>query len=381
MKKGVTMKKRERAPTMLENRLRDWAAERGYRVALAGTGVLDTVRDKLERRRDDGLIESGFFRNNLASFRYLDDCRVADPKALVVVAVPSPVAILPLVFRGRRIDGLIPPTYVNFYKTFDDVLEDLRRGPLGAGSGVTGTEILKAPLKSLAVHAGLVSYGRNNITYAAGLGSGHQLCGYVVGVGEDRRGAADRTNARRSGKRIGGGKAIDEAGRIGQAARAHEHQEISRSGDCPETAMERCAKCRICLKACPTGAIREDRFLISADHCYTLRSESREPMPEWAKPPASVCLIGCMACQEVCPENKGRLKYAPIGIEFTAEETEAVLEAGRIMQPGGKREPGGGHAEAYASALAKFERLNLTEDLDVVGRNLRAILTAPDLIA
>ncbi|MGA2534027.1 MAG: 4Fe-4S double cluster binding domain-containing protein [Candidatus Aminicenantales bacterium] len=327
---------------MLENRLRDWAAERGYRVAMAGTGVLETVRDKLEKRRDDGLIEAGFFRGNLAGFRYLDDCRVAGPKALVVVAVPRPVAVLPLVFRGRRIDGLIPPTYVNYNKTFDDVLGDLRGGPLGAGSGVTGIEILKAPLKSLAVHLGLVSYGRNNITYAVGLGSGYQLCGYVVGVGESRYGAADR--------------------------------EISLSGDCAETAMERCAKCRICLKACPTGAIREDRFLISADHCYTLSSESREPIPGWAKPPASVCLVGCMACQEVCPENKGRLKYVPSGVEFTAEETEAVLEEGLGMRPVANGQPYGGRKEAYASALAKFAGLRLTEDLDVVGRNLRAIL-------
>jgi ferredoxin len=97
-------------------------------------------------------------------------------------------------------------------------------------------------------------------------------------------------------------------------------------------------------------------------------------MPEWAKPPASVCLIGCMACQEVCPENKGRLKYVPSGVEFTAEETEAVLEAGLGMRPVAKGEPHGGRKEAYASALAKFGRLGLTEDLDVVGRNLRAIL-------
>jgi epoxyqueuosine reductase len=242
---------------------------------------------------------------------------------------------------------------------------------------VTGIEILKAPLKSLAVHMGLVSYGRNNITYVAGLGSGHQLCGYVVGVGEGRRDAADRTNAGRSEESIGGDKTRGGAGQSGQATRVHKVQGKSRSGNWPETAMERCAKCRVCLEACPTGAIREDRFLISADHCYTLKSESREPMPEWAKPPASVCLIGCMACQEVCPENKGRLKYAPSGVEFTAEETEAVFEAGRRMEAGGKQEPGGGQGNALASALAKFERLNLTEDIDVVGRNLRAFLTAP----
>jgi epoxyqueuosine reductase len=327
---------------MLEKRLGDWAAEKGYRVALAGTEVLDTVRDKLEKRRDGGQIELLFFKENLAWFRYLDDCRIAGPKALVVVAVPRPVAVLPIVFRGKRVNGLIPPTYINYRETFDDILEDLRDGPLGAASGVTGIEILKAPLKSLAVHMGLVSYGRNNITYASGLGSGHQLCGYVIGVGEGRRSAAD------SG--------------------------MSRARDWPEAAMQRCAKCRICVKACPTGAIRADRFLISADHCYTLRSESREPMPEWAKPPASVCLIGCLACQEACPENKGRLKRVPSGVEFTADETEAVLEAGLRVRPAGKGEPCGGHTGAYASALAKFEGLRLTEDLDVVGRNLRAVL-------
>jgi epoxyqueuosine reductase len=335
----------EEADKMLEKRLQDWAAERGYQVALAGTDMLHTVRDKLEKRRDAGLIEAGFFRDNLRWFRYLDDCRIAGPKALVVVLVPSPVSRLTLDFRGKRIEGLIPPTYVNYNKTFGDILEELRSGPLGAGSGVTAIEILKAPLKSLAVHLGLVSYGRNNITYTAGLGSGHQLCGYVIEVGEKEwPGAADHACAR--------------------------------AAAWPETAMARCAKCRICVKACPTGAIREDRFLISADHCYTLSSESREPLPEWAKPPASVCLIGCLACQTACPENKGRLKYVPSGVEFTADETEAVLEAGRRLQAGDERErePRSGHTIAYASALAKFERLGLTEDLDVVGRNLRATL-------
>ena len=336
------MKNQGRANIMLEQRLQDWAAARGYRVASAGTEVLDTVRERLERRRDSGEIEAGFFRENLAWFRYLDDCLISSPKALVVVAVPRPVAVLPIVFRGKRIDGLIPPTYVNYRKTFDDILEDLKSGPLGAASGVTGIEILKAPLKSLAVHLGLVQYGRNNITYASGLGSGHQLCGYVIGVEE--------------GRRIAAGHAT------------------SRARDWPEAAMERCAKCRICLKACPTGAIREDPFLISADHCFTLRSESREPMPAWAKPPASMSLIGCMACQETCPENKGRLKHVLSGVEFTADETEAVLEAGLAVRPAGNGEPSGGRSDAYASALAKFEGLRLTEDLDVVGRNLRAVL-------
>ena len=62
-------------------------------------------------------------------------------------------------------------------------------------------------------------------------------------------------------------------------------------------------------------------------------------MPAWARPPDTLCLIGCLACQQVCPENKGRLKTVPSGMEFTAEETEAVIEAGRGLASSGPARP------------------------------------------
>jgi epoxyqueuosine reductase len=257
----------------------------------------------------------------------------------VVVAVPSPIGILPVTAGGRTIDLRIPPTYIRYNATFRDVLDDLSKNALGPGESA---EILKAPLKSLAVHMGLAVYGRNNITYVAGFGSGHQLCGYIV----------------RTGKRPSKRRAEPE-GR--------------------ETALERCASCQACIKACPTGAIREDRFLISAERCFTLLSESRRPIPEGTQPPKrAVCLIGCMDCQLVCPENKGLLKTVPSGIEFSAEETEAVIEAGRrlaaISSDAAPAAEAGGDP-ALASALAKFERLGLTEDLRLMGRNLDYYLT------
>ena len=376
---------------MLDDRLRKWAEARGYRVAAASADVLGVVREKLEARRDSGMIEAGFFRENLTGFRYLDGCGIAGPKALVMVSIPSPIRILPFMLGERRIDGLIPPTYVKYRKTFEDVFADMKANVLSGENDATEAEILSAPLKSLAVHMGLVSYGRNNITYAPGFGSGHQLCGYVVGTGESLQNDA------------GGKEAGSAERRRGRANEAGESQEENRDPGWKETVLDRCSSCRACVEVCPTGAIRKDNFLISAERCFTLFSESKSPMPEWIRPPASMCLIGCLACQEVCPENKGRLKYEPSGVEFTAEETEAVLAMGRRLEAGGKggrsdgdesekaketeagcsttgyrdrRELGdeGCDRIASASARAKFDRLGMSEDVEAIGRNLRFFL-------
>jgi epoxyqueuosine reductase len=316
-----------------EIRLKAWAAARGYALAIAEVGIVETVRKKLEERRSSGMLDPAFFEENLTGFRYPEEASLTGSERVVVVAVPSPISVLPVTSGGRRINLRIPPTYIRYNATFRDVLDDMTKNALGAGESA---EILKAPLKSLAVHMGLAVYGRNNITYVAGLGSGHQLCGYIVRTGEK----PIKRRAKAEGR---------------------------------EAALERCASCKACIKACPTGAIREDRFLISAERCFTLLSESRGPIPGWAKPPKSICLIGCTECQRVCPENKGRLKTVPSGVEFTAEETAAVIEAGRRLAANGPDADLAAEAQddpALASALAKFERLGMTEGLRLMGRNL-----------
>lgn len=327
---------------MIDDRLRDWAAARGYGLAIAAAEVVNVVRRKLEERRATGMIDPGFFAGNLGSFRFLDGISVPGPLSVVMVAVPAPVHTLPVTAYGRTVEALIPPTYVRYRATFDDVLVDMKRSALPENVGV---ETLKAPLKSLAVHMGLVVYGRNNVTYRPGLGSGHQLCGYAVGMAAPTVG-------------LGG------------------------PGAGLETMLDRCRDCRACLKACPTGAIREDRFLISAERCYTLLSESRKPFPDWARLPRSICLIGCMACQQACPENKGRLRLMPSGVELNGGETDVLIEVGRALDsPPGSRAaedaPDPKSSEAWRSAWAKVASLGLTEDIEVMGRNLAHFLCQP----
>jgi epoxyqueuosine reductase len=322
----------------LEDRLRDWGAARGYGLAVADIGVVETVRRKLEERRASGMIDAGFFEENLTKFRYLEGASITGPAWVVMLAVPSPISVLPVTIGSRTIDTLIPPTYVRYNATFEDVLADMKANALPTD---VEAAVLKAPLKSLAVHMGLVVYGRNNITYRPGLGSGHQLCGYLVGT------------------------------TLGTGARPSDPRR-------PETMLERCLNCRACLRACPTGAIREDRFLIAAERCFTLHSESHKPIPAWVKPPRSICLIGCMACQQVCPENQGRLKMVRSGMEFTAEETAAVIAVGRGLTMNG---PSAGDVAkartnpAFVSARTKFDDLGMSEDIEVMGRNLGYFLS------
>jgi len=319
---------------MFKYRLRDWATARGYGLAIGGSGVIVEVKRKLEERRAAGLIEAGFYAENLSSFKFLEGLAVSGPVSLVMVAVPSPIHTLPATAGGRTFEMLIPPTYVRYRATFDDVLGDMKANVLPED---VKAETLRAPLKSLAVHMGLAAYGRNNVTYVAGLGSGHQLCGYAVGTDL-------------------------------------ETTERSASGTDAETMLERCRDCRACLKVCPTGAIREDRFLISAERCFTLHSESRRPLPAWAKVGRSNCLIGCLACQQICPENKGRLRTAPSGVKLTGDEAEALMEVGRRLESGAGGVSAGAIDErimaSFRRARAKLDRLGMTEDAEVMGRNL-----------
>lgn len=323
---------------MIERRLRDWAARRGYGIAFAGAEVVGEVQRKLEERRAQGLIAADFFAESLSFFRFLEGISVPSPVLIVMVAVPVPTHTVPVTIGGKTIETLLPPTYVRYRATFDSLAADMRSAALPPEAAV---ETLKAPLKSLAAHMGLVVYGRNNVTYRPGLGSSHQLCGFAVGP-------APRSAER--GAPVGTREAM----------------------------LERCRDCRACLKACPTGAIREDRFLISAERCYTLLSESRRPFPDRARLPKSVCLVGCMACQRACPENAGRLKTAPSGIELSEAETEALVEVGRTLGSGpipaapGAVDPR--TSAAWRSASAKLANLGLTEDIEVMGRNLGLFL-------
>lgn len=298
-----------------------WAKKRGYCVALGRAAIVEEVRRSIEGRRKSGEIDPAFFRENLEAFTYLEGISLRDPRSVIIIAVPKPAVILTFNWDGRKVETILPPTYLRYRPTFAEVRDDLGEAISSTGFRV---ELLNAPLKAIANRLGLVAYGRTNVGYIEDLGSFFQLVGLVSDMPFEEK---DLPSARE------------------------------------ETLLPRCLKCRICAAACPTGAIEKGRVLLHGEKCYTLFSESIQPIPEGLKPPSPDCLIGCLRCQQLCPENKGKLRREPAPVSFDEEETRAFL--------GLKPEAGG---PAFDRALAKFKELGLTEGFPVFRRNLSRLL-------
>jgi len=242
-------------------------------------------------------------------------------KTVIAVAVPRPAHRVAFDLGTSPFEALLPPTYVRYRETFDEVRRDLAVNVLGGAR----VERLVAPIKTIAAMLGLVRYGRNNITYAEGIGSYLQLCGYII---EARLPESHSARAR-------GPKLVPE-----------------------------CKGCTVCLSTCPTTAIGEDRVLLRAERCITLANENPGEWPAFVPPRSHHCLLGCLRCQRSCPANP-KLEIAATGVRFSAEETARLLDGDA---------PSDDHTErGIRSKLVQLDQVNARP---VLGRNLKALLDA-----
>lgn len=171
------------------------------------------------------------------------------------------------------------------------------------------------PLKRLAVRSGLAVYGRNNICYVEEMGSNLSFAAYFTDLPCD---ASSWTELRTA---------------------------------------ELCETCRSCYKHCPTGAIREDRFLIDNEKCLSAMNEIPGAFPEWLPLDVHHTLYDCLQCQVHCPMNRDYLKTAIGPICFDEEETEALLS--------------GTPFESFRPELKEKSRLlGLTQWQEALPRNL-----------
>jgi epoxyqueuosine reductase len=65
-----------------------------------------------------------------------------------------------------------------------------------------------------------------------------------------------------------------------------------------------CGECRICIDACPTGAL-DDPGTLDATKCLSYWTQAPHSVPEDYRSELGSQVYGCDICQDVCPWNRG----------------------------------------------------------------------------
>jgi len=275
--------------------------------------------DDLKSRFTDSLrsfgIDPGLYDRYLKGFRFrCSSSSYSSVKSILLTASAQPMMQADFTVDGRTVAVLIPPTYC--YAT-DARIMRLSKQILEP----QGFQLYKVnlPVKLLAVSSGLATYGRNNVTYIPGMGSFFRLRAFGSNL-----------------------------------------PSVDPQWSSPKM-LSRCSDCTACLKSCPTGAIQAKRFMIRAEKCLTYLNEIPAEFPAWLNSDAHNCLIGCMRCQLLCPENRQFRRWIVRNVTFSAEETAEILDPGdsKILSQTTRR---------------KLRQINMLKEIKILPRNLRAVL-------
>lgn len=302
-------------------RLVRFLESRGFPSRVVSAARVRELQDEISERRERSELDEEFDREALSELSFARPEKLHPVRSVVIAAVPRLETEAVFFADGREHVLKIPPTYTDYHTIAQRWLPWLRHFLAQGGYQAVPTVL---PLKLLAVRSGLASYGRNNITYVPGLGSYFELVAAYTDIPCEEDGWRD------------------------------------------EVMLERCLRCHACVNRCPTQAIRLDRFLLQAERCLVFHNErpGSIPFPTWIETSAHHTAIGCMECQQVCPENRGVRGRVEARERFTGEETAAIIA-------------GAGPEKLSESTRMKLERLDLLRFLDLLPRNVEAALASP----
>jgi epoxyqueuosine reductase len=87
-----------------------------------------------------------------------------------------------------------------------------------------------------------------------------------------------------------------------------------------------CGQCRLCIDACPTGALDVPGEL-DATRCLSYWTQTPQPIPEPYRTDVGAMVYGCDICQDVCPWNRGvERRRAELPLAADAEPVVSLLE-------------------------------------------------------
>ncbi len=289
--------------------------ERGFKGRIVSIRHLHDLQNEIENHHAQGLFDEAFYQERLSFFSFQPPEDLPLAASLIVVAVPRPQTKVSFTWNGKTLALTIPPTYMRYWEVDKQIVTLSAKWLVSKGYHIASA---KLPKKLLAVRSGLAEYGRNNITYVPGMGSFYQLIVFYSDLPCEEDGWRE------------------------------------------PRVMDKCKDCRICLTKCPTGAIMSARFLLRAERCLVFHNERPpdHPFPDWIDPPSHNSLIGCMLCQQFCPENKGFLDWFEGNETFSHEETSLFLN-------------GTSADRLPVKTQTKLKRLGMPDLLEILPRNLQ----------
>jgi epoxyqueuosine reductase len=288
--------------------------KQGYKARIVSAKHVSSLRNEIDAWRRKRSIRKELDEDYLNEFNFNTQPTTLKRKSIIIVASPQPITRISFKVKGRPIPAIIPPTYN--HSTDERVTNLLERTLRPEGFHISKVIL---PWKSLAVHSGLAEYGKNNIAYIEGMGSFFRLNAFCSDLpSQEETWMGHRT-------------------------------------------MKRCENCSACLKNCPTQAISSERFLLHAERCLTFHNESQRDFPSWLDSSWHHCLVGCLRCQIICPENKPFRDWIEDRETFSEAETALLLD----WQQNESLPP---------RTIEKLEELYMMEYAEILSRNMRALL-------
>lgn len=91
--------------------------------------------------------------------------------------------------------------------------------------------------------------------------------------------------------------------------------------------ISKCGECRLCIDACPTGALTE--YKLDAKKCISYLTQTKDTISEELAGKMGIKIYGCDTCQMVCPKNKGVEKN--LNSQFLPVKTGGVIDIEELI--------------------------------------------------